>query len=278
MHPDFSGNKARKLAYFLAQDSIQGKKLIGYGSAQANSLVSLAALAQLKGGQLDFYVQHLSGFLQDHPSGNYARALALGANIKCLPAAVKGADVEAYLQQWQREHEPQAVFIAEGGRMQEAEWGIKQLAQEVITWSHAQNFTALNVVLPSGTGTTALYLQKHLPFEVITCPCVGDSRYLTQQFNSLAPNLPRYPQIITPAKKHHFGKLYPEFVSVWQQLKQQTQVEFELLYDPLAWLYVVPELQRIKPDVPILYLHQGGILGNQSMLGRYRRKYPTLLA
>ncbi len=276
LHPDFSGNKARKFAYLLAQTDLAGKTLIGNGSAQANSLLSLAALAKLKGAKLDYYVQHLPQFLQLSPSGNYAHALSLGANIICLPPHVKGAQVEPYLQQWQQQHQPNAVLISEGGRMQEAEWGIAQLAQEIMAWAHQQGIKQLNLVLPSGTGTTALFLQKHLPFNVVTCPCVGDRDYLQQQFSALAPHLERYPEIIVPVKKHHFGKLYVEFISIWQQLVGQTKVEFELLYDPLAWLYVVPELIKREPKVPMLYLHQGGVLGNISMLARYQRKFPAL--
>ncbi len=41
----FSGNKARKLAYFLENDFPGVSKIVGHGSVQANSLYSLAALA-----------------------------------------------------------------------------------------------------------------------------------------------------------------------------------------------------------------------------------------
>ena len=40
---DFSGNKARKFYYFLVNDFPNIKKIISYGSAQANSLYSLSS-------------------------------------------------------------------------------------------------------------------------------------------------------------------------------------------------------------------------------------------
>jgi len=48
-------------------------------------------------------------------------------------------------------------------------------------------------------------------------------------------------------------------------------VEFDLLYDPHGWLTLLenPELF----EKPLLYIHQGGLLGNESMLKRYERKY-----
>ena len=52
----------------------------------------------------------------------------------------------------------------------------------------------LSVVVPCGTGTTALLLQhdldvlratKPLPINVVAVPCVGDDDYLERQMNSL---------------------------------------------------------------------------------------------
>ncbi|MCE2573818.1 1-aminocyclopropane-1-carboxylate deaminase/D-cysteine desulfhydrase [Motilimonas eburnea] len=278
----FSGNKARKFAYFLQQAELEGGKLIGYGSAQANTLLSLAALAKLKQASLDFYVQHLPQFLVDHPSGNYQHALALGANIKCLPETIKGEQIEPYLREWQQHHEPASVLISEGGRMAEARYGVAQLAQEIQQWCEQQGLSRLNLVLPSGTGTTALFLQQCLrdqpsiAIQVFTCPCVGSPDYLVQQFRSLSQDQRDFPYIVTPKKKYHFGKLYRPCIEVWQQLLQQTQVEFDLLYDPIAWLTIMPWLTQQDATTPIMYLHQGGVLGNETMLGRYRRKYPDL--
>ncbi len=83
-----------------------------------------------------------------------------------------------------------------------------------------------------------------------------------------------YPKIITPPKKYHFGKLYREFYQVWLELYQQTGVEFDLLYDPLGWLTLRD--YNLAKDGKVLYIHQGGLKGNESMLPRYRRKFPTL--
>ncbi len=293
----FSGNKARKFAYFLQQDQLQGHKIVGYGSAQANSLLSLAALAKLKQCQLDFYVQHLPNFLVANPSGNYQHALALGANIKCLPPDIKGEQIEPYLRDMCQQQGPLSVFISEGGRMAEAKYGVAQLAAEIHHWCQQQGISKLNLVLPSGTGTTALFLnqslrerqgradqglvdqelvESHVQIDVFTCPCVGSVDYLLQQFQSLSQDQADFPQVIAPMKKFHFGKLYHQCIEVWQQLLQQTEVEFELLYDPIAWLTIMPWLAEHRQDEPIMYLHQGGVLGNETMLARYRRKYPDL--
>ena len=60
------------------------KTLISYGSAQSNAMYSLAALAQIKGWNFEFYVQHIPSWLKDSPIGNYRGALDLGMNITAM--------------------------------------------------------------------------------------------------------------------------------------------------------------------------------------------------
>ena len=271
LDPAFSGNKARKFYHFLQADLSQCSLLIGHGSAQANSLYSLSVLAKLKQCRLDYYVDHLPTFLQQNPQGNYRAALENGANIIVNPEPQ--LTVNQYITTKVLPLNSQAVFVPEGGRCEYAEVGVKLLAQEILQWASTQGFTDLRVVLPAGTGTTALFLQKNLPFEVQTCACVGGDDYLKQQFFELSADEQHHPSILTTSKKYHFGKLYPEFYQTWKALKSQTKIEFELLYDPLAWLCLQQEWQtEVSDPRPILYIHQGGLQGNETMLPRYQRK------
>ncbi|RXJ57582.1 1-aminocyclopropane-1-carboxylate deaminase/D-cysteine desulfhydrase [Candidatus Marinarcus aquaticus] len=266
---DFSGNKARKFLYFLEHDFSKVKKLVSYGSAQANSLYSLAVLAQQKRWQLDFYVNHIASYLKNSPVGNYKAALNLGANI----IEKKGdMPIHDYVLQCIDTTDETLLFLEEGGRVKEAQYGIKKLALEIIQWAKDKEIENLEVMLPSGTGTTALFLQKYLPFRVLTCPCVGDVNYLMSQFRHLEPNLQKYPTVLVPKKKYHFGKLYTEFYELYKTLKKQTHIEFELLYDPLGFLTLQEHLKNKKEQSVTLYIHQGGVLGNPSMCERYERK------
>lgn len=269
---DFSGNKARKFHYFLEHDFKGISKIISYGSAQANSLYSLSVLAKIKGVQLDFYVHTISAFLKENPNGNYEGALNNGANIIELDYAI---DKDDYIQTQVLPHENDAVFIEEGGRVQEAQVGIKLLAQEIMDWANKEKKENLKVMLPSGTGTTALFLQKFLPFEVLTVACVGDENYLKQQFLHLNANEKEHPTILKRTQKYHFGKLYKVFYEEHLNLLNQTKIEFDLLYDSLGFLTLQSYLKekRSQKNVTILYIHQGGVLGNISMVERYKRKY-----
>ena len=53
-------------------------------------------------------------------------------------------------------------------------------------------------------------------------------------------------------------------------MKEQTNIEFDLLYDPIGWNTL---LDNIDDNYTYLYIHQGGLIGNESMLQRYIHKY-----
>ena len=255
---DFSGNKARKFYYFLKNDFPQIKKIVSSGSAQSNAMYSLSVLCKLKNLEFDYYVDHIASFLKENPSGNYQSALKNKMNIKAesLPLTF----------------EDDTLYINEGGAVKEASYGIEILANEIKIWAKENKIENLKVFLPSGTGTTALFLQKYLPFEVLTCACVGNEEYLEKQFNQLETK--NHPTIIKTEKKYHFGKLYKEFYEIHNELLHQTNIEFDLLYDSLGWICFEKYVNNLEDkNFQFLYIHQGGILGNISMLKRYENKY-----
>ena len=270
LHPEFSGNKARKFAWLLNHDFPHINTVISYGSAQANSLYSIAALAKLKGWRCEFYVSRIPSWLKANPIGNYLGALTLGADI----IETGEDDCESYIRQV-RKPTKNCLYVPEGGQCQWAEYGVAQLADELVNQLTSFGKEQYVAALPSGTGTTALYLHKALAdsgISVITCPCVGGEGYLRDQFQSLGEK--SHPQILTLDNKHHFGKLYHQDYQIWQSLLAQTQVEFDLLYDPMMWRCLLPWLSHHQ-EHKLVYIHQGGLLGNQSMLPRYERKYTS---
>ena len=127
----------------------------------------------------------------------------------------------------------------------------------------------MDIFLPSGTGTSAAFLAKHVKFDVYTCPCVGDADYLKSEIEALTPNSKA--RILQPPKKYHFGDLKPELYQIWREVCEQTGIEFELIYDPVGFLTMMANLGAFKNE--ILYIHQGGALGNISQKLRYERKF-----
>ena len=171
LNSDFSGNKARKFYYYLINDFPDIKKVVSHGSSQSNAMYSLSVLCKLKNWQFDYYVDHTASFLKENPIGNYKYAIKNGMNI-----------IEGNLPDF---FDKEILFINEGGALVQASHGIEVLANEIKLWVNQNNIKDIKVFLPSGTGTTALFLQKYLPFEVLTCPCVGNEEYLKKQFEVL---------------------------------------------------------------------------------------------
>lgn len=261
LHKDFSGNKARKFHYFLENSFPSIDTIVSFGSNQSNAMYSLSVLAKLKNWNFKYFINHLPSFLKEHPSGNYKYALLNGMELF----------VDENFKMTKYEQKSNELFIEEGGAIKEASFGIEKLANEIKGWKEKNNIQNLKIFLPSGTGTTALFLQAFLEDEVFTTPCVGDSEYLKYQFSLLEKDESLYPKILNPKKKYHFGKLYNEHFTLWNEIKNSTNIEFDLLYDPIGFDTLREHLERFD-GCEILYIHQGGILGNETMKERYLRK------
>jgi 1-aminocyclopropane-1-carboxylate deaminase len=253
----FEGNKARKFYYFYKNDFPGVKKVVSFGSNQSNAMYALSELSKLKGWEFIYFTNHIPSFLKENPEGNYLGALKNGAKI--VEINLRGDELREYVLNLKNRD---ILVIEEGGRIRESEYGVKILADEINEYVKKYN---LKVFLPSGTGTTAYFLARHLDTEVLTVPCVGDENYLKKQFEFLGGG--KIPIILKPGKKYHFGKLYKNLFDLWNELKN-AGIEFDLLYDPVGWdtiLYYGLD--------NILYIHQGGLKGNITMLKRYKRKF-----
>lgn len=226
----------------------------------------------MKNVQFDYYVDHIASFLKANPNGNYKNALINGVNFIELDLKK-----EFTITEWieSQSFTEDIIVIEEGGRVKESEYGIKKLADEINIWANENQIDNLNIFLPSGTGTTALFLQKNVDFDVYTCSCVGDADYLKSQFVRLDNTLDKYPKVLDTIKKYHFGKLYKENYELYKELKDEMGIEFDLLYDPIGWNTLLNAINcnKIDSSVPIVYIHQGGIKANVTMIERYQRKY-----
>ncbi|MEJ5168309.1 MAG: 1-aminocyclopropane-1-carboxylate deaminase/D-cysteine desulfhydrase [Arcobacteraceae bacterium] len=262
INEDFSGNKARKFYYYLVNDFPNVKKLVSYGSNQSNAMYSMSVLAKMRGWEFEYYCDHISSYLKENPNGNYKGALENGANIIDLQGLPR-----PFL-----ETKGDILYIPEGGYIQEANFGIKLLADEIKEWIKLHNDNNFKIFLPSGTGTTALFLQKYLSYPVYTCACVGDEDYLKNEFFGLESNEKMHPTILKTNKKYHFGKLYKNLYLLWLELNSKTMIEYDLLYDPIG-IETMINNRDVFGDSNVIYIHQGGLKGNVTMLERYRRKY-----
>ena len=142
LDPNFSGNKARKLAYFLTQPSADIDTLISYGGNQSNLMYSLSCLAKLKNWQFIYYTNQISSQAQLNAAGNLAASLANGMQI--IPTKTK---LNLLAQDLATNLASNQLLIQQGGAQSEAEFGIQQLAAEIRQWAAQQNFAQLAIFL-----------------------------------------------------------------------------------------------------------------------------------
>ena len=229
-------------------------------------MLSLAHLAAMKGWRFDYYAKALPKWLKAEPMGNLAAALRLGMRLH----EVAPKDFYETIETLRGNLDEETCFVPQGGADTIAEEGVKALAGEIVTWQKEAGIAAFTVTTPSGTGTTALYLRKFLPssVEVVTTPAVGDAEVLKAQWERLDPEAPR-PMILDGERKWPFAKPRRDFYEIWRELFD-AGVEFDMIYAPKMWLALLKAYDGVQK--PILYIHSGGVSGNESQLVQYRFK------
>ena len=262
--PYLAGNKYRKLYTLLQTPSSTYDTIVSYGGTQSNAMLAIAAMAQQKEWNFTYYTKQLSQTQRKQLSGNFAHALALGMEHIELEDAL----YRDYIASLRLTADSRTFVVDQGGAISEAKVGLEVLAQEIIAQkkSGAIESDIYSLATPSGTGTTALFLALALPeYKVYTTPCIGDVAYLKEQMSALA-ELPKNLIILPPKKKYHFAKPYKEFLEIYKKLLK-SGVEFDLLYAPSMF-----EALLEQTNEKILYIHSGGVSGNESMLARYSQK------
>ena len=234
---EFNGNKARKLEYFLKADLSGIKRIVSYGSSQSNAMYSLSVFARIKGLEFYYVVSNLNSNLAANPIGNLKFALQNGMKIFI------SEDRKAKARELADEN---SLFINEGVWQKEAEDGFISQAREIELWADEKHKT-FDVFLPSGTGTSAAFLAKHTKFNVFTCPCVGDSKYLKSEILALDPHSKA--RILQPPRKYHYGDLKLELYEIWREALNETGVEFDLIYDPVGLLTMFANLDKFENEI-----------------------------
>lgn len=256
--PFLAGNKYRKLYSLLQTPSKKFDTIISYGGTQSNAMLAIAAMCNKKGWTFIYYTKTLSDTQRIEKNGNFYEALKLGMQH----IEIEHERYKDTISALRLNLDEKSYIIDQGGADIHAKEGLEVLAKEI----REQNLHVRSLATPSGTGTTALFLALALPeYIVYTAPSVGSVEYLKEQMLSLA-EIPKNLIILKPDRKYHFAKPYPQFLQVYKKL-QKTDIDFDLLYAPNMWKCLLEQT-----DEEILYIHSGGVTGNESMLQRYKNK------
>ena len=256
--PYLAGNKYRKLYTLLQLNPTKYTKIISYGGTQSNAMLAISAMCKTKGWEFIYYTKKVSQTQKEQKFGNYFHSIELG--MKHIE--LENEYYKDFIASLRLNLDEKTAIIDQGGADKMALEGLGVLAKEI----EASNERFEAIATPSGTGTTALHLALSLPqYKIYTTPSIGDKAYLIEQMSALA-TIPNNLIILEPSQKYHFAKPYKEFIEIYQKLLK-TEIEFDLLYAPLLWKTLLEQT-----DEKILYIHSGGVSGNESMLRRYEKK------
>lgn len=253
-----AGNKYRKLYTLLQTPSNKLNSIVSYGGTQSNAMLAIAAMCKAKEWEFVYYSKPISKIQKEEKIGNYFRSIKLGMQH----VEIEHELYRDFISSLRVNLDEKTFIIDQGGAVKQAKEGLEVLAKEIRT----SNSHVKSLATPSGTGTTALFLALALPeYKIYTTPCVGDVSYLKEQMSTLN-KIPDNLIILESEKKYHFAKPYPEFLHIQKKLLD-AGVEFDLLYAPCMWKALLEQT-----DEEIMYIHSGGVTGNESMLARYKKK------
>jgi 1-aminocyclopropane-1-carboxylate deaminase len=163
------------------------------------------------------------------------------------------------------------------------------------------------ILFASGTGTMAYFAHEYFrqhsaagsKVEIVAIPCVGNETTLKQDLLQLASlessaiSTISLPTILSSSQVHgeklptrRFGNIYRIHLDIWNELRKQTAVDFDLIYATRAFELILSHatLRNIKQkglqldemglkgweiDCNLLYYHCGGTEGNPSQLARH---------
>ena len=156
--------------------------------------------------------------------------------------------------------------------------------------------------------------ENFISIEIVAIPCVGSSDHLLEQMialDEMSGNCKIFPYILNSVKKcddvkkcdiennvevdvknniveknknyrdtcdRVFGTPYLDHFRIHEKLKNETGIEFDLIYTPRAIELLLDSFKNnvnYWEDCNVLYYHCGGVEGNESQLGRY--KYNKLI-
>lgn len=295
-----NGNKRRKFNCLDSHFMKDIDTVVSWGGTQSNSMGAIAKVAQHYNVPFVYYTRKAPTWLKKSPTGNYQEAVTRNTDFRelsnddyqsllkdgvCFVADKfgdrEGSWIDSRSTLFSRTGR-QTLIIPQGGAWPLAEKGVRKLAIELRDQLAEYVVRGLtpNVVVASGTGTTALFLARHLQdfARVVAIPIVGDASYLLDQMLMLdrkSGDCRVLPDILRAGPKRIFGHPHQSLLKVYEELASYGLC-VDLVYATAAWekLWSGIDVGDIEcgAECPLVYYHCGGLKGNASMRKRYERR------
>ena len=293
--PYLKGNKSRKFKGLMELLSEQGDIdcIVSHGGAQSNAMVALAAIGSYTNTEIMYYSKKPGRWLRNNPSGNYLRATSLGINFSWLTES-EYADLFPHQPMLDPPLDPvggkKCLWVPQGGAMPLSESGCNDLALDI--YRSLPDDAPIAVVIPAGTGTTALFVHLHLQslcaklgpkdVKVFAVSCSSTKAYLHSQMSTLLSSLKSHdsssqnaeplPTLLDPYVA--FGAVSKPVLNSWREAKD-AGIYVDLVYGAVAIKTVFDCWDREDNDLKgrmVMLVNTGGLEGVASMWNRYKHK------
>lgn len=277
IHPEVSGNKWRKLKYFLEDFRASGKEVIlTFGGAYSNHLAAVAALGRITGIPVRALVRGEE--VLRNPTLDYCRAQ--GMEVEAISRKEYATKDEPEFLQHLAGILPGVYVIPEGGK---GPLGVKGCTE--ITRDLPEGFS--RICCAAGTGTTAAgLLAGGYPARLRVYSPFKGGRFLAPAISRLLRDYYGYfstaeGEQILPGERldmrenYHFGgfgKTTGPLIDFMNRIYRQYQLPLDPVYTGKMFYGVWEEVQRgaIPAGEKLLLIHTGGRQGIRGMNEKLR--------
>lgn len=278
IHPHVSGNKWRKLKYYLEDFRKSGKEVIlTFGGAFSNHLAATAAMGQMAGIPTKALVRGEE--VQSNPTLDFCRSQ--GMEIESISRKRYATKDDPEFLQMLEENLPEVYVIPEGGKGNLGVRGCTEILAEV-----EPGFDI--VCAAAGTGTTMSgLLLSDCPAEFWCFPALKGGVFLKRAIARQVHHYQRefstglnekllVEQRLRIFENYHFGgyaKLTPQLIDFLNIFHENYGVALDPVYTGKMLFGILEEVKsgKIPAGTKLLAVHTGGLQGIKGINERLKR-------
>jgi 1-aminocyclopropane-1-carboxylate deaminase len=250
IHEIISGNKWRKLKYFLAAfDSSKYIRIVSIGGAYSNHLHALSYTCYLLNIPCKLYIY---GSQISNDNKMIQDVMTWNSEIQLITRSQK-TELIVQLQQLN-----DIYFIPEGGEGELAEKGVAELLNEMEPFVDSAESL---IILPYGTGTSCKALLKNtINAHILTLSPVINNQILLHK------------RLIQLPSKYNlsFAGYCTEYYNEIALFKAQTNILLDPIYSAKLMLSFIYNFEKYKIYKDIYFIHTGGLQSWRNYNLRYK--------
>ncbi len=277
IHPEVSGNKWRKLKYYLEDFRKSSKStILTFGGAFSNHLAATAALGRMAGIPTKALVRGEE--VKSNDTLDFCRSC--GMEIESISRKKYDTKDSTEFKTMMRELLPEVYMIPEGGK---GVLGIRGCTEILDGVDEGFDYIACS----GGTGTTmAGLLLSGYTAEFILFPALKGGGFLRKDIQAYIADFQKAfstkgigkisaKAALKLAEDHHFGgygKVKPELIRFMNELHQRYGIALDPVYTGkmMYGLWEMVEQGQLKKGSRVLAIHTGGLQGIKGMNQRLK--------